>query len=221
MNRIYVPTTDVEDWKQRLKKPELHGKEGHSAMLLADAWQSANGFPRAVSDVLTSAEAPLPSLVPLLILPEHKVALPGGLAASQSDIWVLASHAFGLASITVEGKVSESFGETLGKWLTDPSGGKLHRLEFMTHLLGLSATLPDSTRYQLIHRLASAILEAKRFHANVALCLVESFSAADEGFTSFQEFCGLFGKQPKTGEVVQLGRHEGITFYAGWVCHHP
>jgi hypothetical protein len=43
------------------------------------------------------------------------VPLPGGSTQSQNDAFVLARTPKGLVSITIEGKVSEPFGETLGK----------------------------------------------------------------------------------------------------------
>ena len=160
---------------------------------------------------------PFPSLKPLIILPEHQVALEGGSAASQSDVWVLASHPFGLASITVEGKVSESFGPTLSEWSVDASDGKKKRLAFLLDVLGLQNTLPQTIRYQLLHRVASAALEAKRFHANLALCLVQSFSPTDEGLEDFEAFCGLFGVQVQPDKITKIGQYEGIPLYIGWV----
>jgi hypothetical protein len=142
LNRIYVPATDLSDWQKLLAAPDKHWKPGYSAMLVAETWQEANGFPPLIASLLASAEEPIQSLVPLLILPEHQVALPGGMAASQSDVWILAAHTFGLASITVEGKVAESFGPTLSDWLIDASAGKQTRLKFLQHLLGLPASLP-------------------------------------------------------------------------------
>ena len=216
MKRVYVPAKSVEDWKLLLANSEKQWKEEYSAMLLAQAWQEADNFPAAVASVLATAPEPLSSLTPLLILPEHSVALPGGQAASQSDIWVLASHALGLASIVVEGKKAETFGLRISEWLKEASEGKQTRLAYLTELLGLPAPVPGRIRYQLLHRMASAILEAKRFHANVALCLIHSFSPTNESFDDFAAFCALFGKSVQPGEVVALGRHSGILLYAGW-----
>ena len=217
MNRIHVPSTGLEDWRRLLGKPDEHWVEGRSAMLVAKSWQAADGFPAAIRSVFDGAGEPFSSLAPLLIIPEHQVPLPGGKTCSQSDVWVLASHASGLASITIEAKVSESFGPTLAEWLTDASDGKRTRLSFLTATLGLPPELPGSIRYQLLHRVASAVIEAKRFRASVALCVVQSFSSADEGLPDFQAFVRLFQTQLQPGEVVALGHHEGITIYVSWV----
>jgi hypothetical protein len=217
LSRIFVPATSVDDWRQLLADPDKHWKDGKSAMLVANEWQSADGFPPHLVSALAAAPKPINSLIPLIILPEHKVAIPGGARASQNDVWVLASHSGGLASISVEGKVSEPFGETVSDWLVDASTGKLERIGFLLDLLGLPPTPPGTIRYQLLHRVASAIIEAKRFRANLALSIVQSFSHDDDGFADFEAFCGLFGKSVKVGQVINLGVHQGIPFYVAWV----
>jgi len=50
--------------------------------------------------------------------------LPGGAAASQNDVWVLGEISNGLVSIAVEGKVSETFGPTVGEWLENITARK-------------------------------------------------------------------------------------------------
>jgi hypothetical protein len=59
------------------------------------------------------------------------VPLPGGRRESQNDAWVLAQCDSGLVSMTVEGKVSEPFGELVGDWFANPSKGKEDRLRFL------------------------------------------------------------------------------------------
>nr|WP_320041960.1 hypothetical protein [uncultured Desulfobacter sp.] len=61
----------------------------------------------------------LSRIEPLFIIPEHKVPLPGGAAASQNDIWVLGKTDTHLVSFTVEGNVSEPFGPTAEEWFED------------------------------------------------------------------------------------------------------
>jgi hypothetical protein len=217
MNTVYVPATGLDDWRRLLGKPDEHWVEGRSAMLVAKSWQAAEGFPRAIRSVLDGAGEPFSSLAPLLIFPEHQVPLSGGNNPSQSDVWVLASHASGHASITVEAKVSESFGPTLAEWLIDASDGKRTRLRFLTTTLGLPPELPGFIRYQLLHRVASAVIEAKRFGAGIALCVVQSFSNADEGLSDFQAFVSLFQTQVSPGQIVQLSEHDGIKTYVSWV----
>ena len=219
MNPVYVPATGIDDWRKLLAQPDKHWREGYSAMCIAKAWQHATGFPAPIGTALKAAGDPLASLEPLLIIPEHKVPLPGGRRESQNDVWVLARHSGGLASIAVEGKVSESLGITLDEWRKDESDGKRERLAFLTRTLGLTGELPGTLRYQLLHRTASAIIEAERFRANIALMMVESFSTEDVGLTDFQAFTQLFGVHSEPDQIVRLSQLKGITLYVGWVRH--
>lgn len=219
MNSVYVPATGIDDWRRLLAQPDKHWREGYSAMCIAKAWQDAAGFPAPIAAVLEAAGDPLASLEPLLIIPEHKVPLPGGRRESQNDVWVLARHSGGLASITIEGKVSESLGTTLDEWRKGESDGKRERLAFLTHTLGLAGELPSTLRYQLLHRIASAVIEAERFRANIALMMIESFSTEDVGLTDFQAFTQLFGVHSEPDRIVRLSQVKGITLYAGWVRH--
>jgi hypothetical protein len=161
LSKIYLPTSSAEQWAEFLAEPVKQWRQGYSARTLAYAWQEAHGFPAEVGSVLASV---FPSAELLLALPEHKVPLPGGARSSQNDIWVLARSEHQLISMAVEGKVSEPFGPTVQEWQTESSPGKVKRLAFLLSLLGLSS-IPDTTRYQLLHRTASAIIEAQRFNA--------------------------------------------------------
>jgi hypothetical protein len=86
--RIYVPTQSYEDWQRLLAQPDLHWKEGYSAMTLARSWEAADpqGFPPEVAATLATTDDPvLQDLSMLIALPEYQVALPGGDRASQTD----------------------------------------------------------------------------------------------------------------------------------------
>lgn len=219
MNPVYVPATGIDDWRKLLAQPDKQWREGYSAMCIAKAWQNAAGFPGPISTALKAAGDPVASLEPLLIIPEHKVPLAGGRRESQNDVWVLARHSGGLASITVEGKVSESLGNTLDEWRKGESDGKRERLAFLVGTLGLTGELPGTLRYQLLHRTASAMIEAERFRANIALMMIESFSTEDVGLTDFQAFTQLFGVHSEPDRIVRLSQLKGITLYVGWVRH--
>src|SRR5688572_14160915 len=132
-------------------------------MALAQCWEEAKGFPAEIQK-LFSTQPRFHALDLLLAVPEHKIDLPGGRRPSQNDIFVLANAGDDLVSIMVEGKVDECFDKTIGKWLSSDSAGKRKRLTYLREQLGL-AEIPDTIRYQLLHRTASAIIEAKRFNA--------------------------------------------------------
>ena len=110
-------------------------------MSLAMCWQEADGFPDSVTTVFKQSDfKQLHDIELLLAIPEHKVPLPGGSAASQNDLFVLAKGGGQLISITVEGKVSEPFGDKyMNDWYKDPSPGRMKRLDFLCAVLGREA----------------------------------------------------------------------------------
>jgi hypothetical protein len=165
MSRIHIPSAGPESWKQFLAKPDLHWATGYSARTLAHCWEAASGLPPEIA-LLFRPLLGEPEL--LLALPEHKVPLPGGSADSQSDVFALVKTNGGLVACTIEGKVDEPFGPTVGEWSIDASSGKRERLGFLCGLLGLKDPPPPHIRYQLLHRTDSAIIEAERFHAAAA-----------------------------------------------------
>src|SRR6266850_3014165 len=178
MARILTFTSGPEDWQALLADPTKHWKTGCSARTLAYCWEeAAEGFPPEVSKALQQTdEASLRELTPILAIPEFKVPLPGGVRPSQNDLFVLARGAKGPVSIMVEGKVSESFGPTLGEWRNEASQGKKQRLQFLLRTLGLMEVPTASIRYQLLHRAASAVITGEQFRAAAAVMLVHSFS---------------------------------------------
>jgi hypothetical protein len=153
----------------------------------------------------------------VLILPEWKVPLPGGRATSQNDIWVLGKSAAGLISITVEGKVNEPFDSSLGEWTRNASNGKKARLDYLTKTLGVRSPIPDTIRYQLLHRTASAIIEAERFGATHAVMLVHSFSKPNLWFEDFAAFCSLFGLQAEVDRLASTAAGNGLPLHLAWV----
>jgi len=216
---IYVPISTPDQWKALLAEPDKQWRTGFSAKTIAHSWLEANGMPIEVSALLRSSGVPsFSSIEPLLIIPEHKVLLPPTSGhPSQNDVFVLARGSDAtLVSITIEGKVSESLSTTLAEWLAEPSPGKGIRLAFLKEQLSLQGGLPPTLRYQLLHRLVSAILEAKRFGARHAVMIVHSFSQTHEWFTDFEAFLELFGARAKLGTLSWLFNSGQIAVYAGW-----
>jgi hypothetical protein len=153
----------------------------------------------------------------LLAIPEHKVPLAGGARSSQTDLWVLARTPEGLLSIAVEGKVNESFGPTVGEWQTDSSTGKQQRWIALCGLLEIDQQCDATIRYQLFHRTASALIEAKRFFARGAVVVVHSFGESAESFGDFQRFVHLMGGRiERPGQLVSVSAREGIQLSFGW-----
>jgi len=216
MNRVYIPSKKAEDWKQFLADPEKQWRRGYSARTLAHCWQDADGIPNHVKKVLCQATE-LTDLEALIVIPEYQVPLPGGARPSQNDIWVLGRTEKDLVSIAVEGKVGEPFGPTIGEWGPNSSGGKKERYNFLCSVLGLDTEPPEDIRYQLLHRTASAIIEAKRFHANHAVMLVHSFSLSDKWFPDYECFISLFGASAAVDKTVSVGKRSGVWLHFAWV----
>lgn len=218
MSKIYIPSTKPEDWQSLLADPKKQWRRGYSARALAYCWQEADGFPECVTRTFEKSNIGFFQNIQILIaIPEHKVSLPGGGRSSQNDLFVLAKSDDRLISITVEGKVSEPFGDTISKWLENPSRGRRKRLEILCTELGLKVDGLSNIRYQLLHRTASAILEAKRFNASHALMLVHSFSQTDEWFENYALFAALFGIDAKVDRIHSAGKIGDIQLYLGWV----
>jgi hypothetical protein len=173
MARVYLPTAGAHDWQWLLARPHTHWKHGASAMALADAWEHADPWPSAVAAAL-GTDPDLAGLELLLPLPEHTVSLPGGARASQTDLFVLARTETDVVAIAVEGKAEEPFGDqTVAEWRTEASTGRDTRLAHVLDVLGLADDRRIAPiRYQLLHRTASAIIEARRFAARHVVMLV-------------------------------------------------
>jgi hypothetical protein len=219
MNHIYIPTSGVEDWHRLLADPEKHWRTGFSARSMAYAWESAKGFPPEIQDLFTLSEHPFHNVELLLAIPEHKVLMPPYSGhPSQNDLFVLAKDSMGnLIALTIEGKVSESFGKILSEWNTEGSPGKYKRLVFIKETLGFTGEIPETIRYQLLHRTASAVLEAKRFTAKRAVMVVHSFNQNDLWFDDYRAFLSIFGATDASPGMLQfLTEVHGIKVYSGW-----
>lgn len=222
MPRILSFTSGPQDWQALLADPVKHWKTGFSARTLAHSWEAADGFPSEVAEAFAHGTEPLlAGITPMLAVPEFKVPLPGGVRASQNDIFVLARSSSGPVSIMVEGKVGESFGPTLDEWRSEASPGKKKRLRFLLGSLGL-ATVPEGTiRYQLLHRAASAIITGEQYRAAASVLVIHSFSQERAGWTDYQAFTSLFGVEAELGSVQRLGGASKIPLFGVWVAGNP
>jgi hypothetical protein len=218
MPKFFSPADDPADWQQLLADPVLHWKTGRSAKSIAYSWTEAQGFPSEVQSVLdASAIDCLHELEFLLGIPEHEVPLPGGARPSQNDVFVLAMGSDGLVSIAVEGKVSEPFDKPVDLRFAKPTPGEATRLAFLLELLELERTDVGEIGYQLLHRTASAILEARRFGARHAIMLVHSFSQELDHFDDYTRFVGLYGQTAEANRLFEAKQLGDVTLYLGWV----
>ena len=187
-------------------------------MAVTYSWTEAEGFPKEIQTVLDESEAEcLRDLEFLIGIPEHEVPLPGGDRPSQNDVFVLAKGSDGLVSIAIEGKVSEPFDKPVDERFVKPTPGESTRLAFLLELLELDRDDVGNIGYQLLHRTASAILEARRFGARHAVMLVHSFSQELQHFDDYTGFVGLYGQTAEPNQLFEARQLGDITLYLGWV----
>ena len=219
MNRIFIPGFGIASWRARLADPEKHWKREASAFEAAVSWESAartdRGLPLSICQLLDRI-AELQGASLLFAFPEHKVPLPGGVRASQTDVWTILRGSLGLVSMAVEAKAEESFGDTLEAWQQTPTPGKAQRLSHLRDVLKCAAEFPPSIRYQLLHRTASAIIEAQRIGAPIAIMMVQSFRENPISQRDYAAFGDCFGATLSPNAIVGIEGHKNPLLYLGW-----
>lgn len=216
MTNPYITCPTPEVWRSLLKNPEKHWRDGYSAKELAMSWLHADGLSPKVESVLRRSPH-FHDIEMLLGVPEHRVSLPGRGFASQNDLWVLAQAGGRFVSIAVEGKGEESFDKTVGELLADATVNRRTRHAELAKILGLDGAIPNEIRYQLVHRTASAIIEAQRFNAAHAIMLVHSFSETHAHFGDFERFVGLYDCAASRDIVISVGEWSGVQLHFAWV----
>lgn len=223
--KILIPTQSADDWKNLLAEPDKHWKSGYSAMSTAQSWEKASGLPLEIASIFhASADDYFKGIELALAIPEYKVMLDGGNRPSQNDVFALLSSKKGLTALTVEGKSREDFGPTLDQWRKKVSEkGYRLRLDHIMSNTGLKETIPGHIRYQLLHRTASALIEARRFHCGAAVMIVQSFVEPDteNHFKDYTQFIQIYGIIPQKGNLVFLTTIDGIRLYSAWVYSPP
>lgn len=218
MKRIFVQTKAASDWQRLLAKPKLHWKKARSAMTTAACWESTKGsLPADISCIFDMLNEPsLANLRLLAAFPEWEVPLPGGDRSSFTDVLALASNAVGLVAIAVEAKVDEEFGPTLLSKRAEASVGQNERIDYLYKVLHLKAPLPDTIRYQLLHRTASALFTAEEFHANTAVMLVHSFSLTARWREDYMAFCSAMGAKHLSDSICVVPGFDTPRLYLAW-----
>lgn len=210
MSRIFIPSSGPDSWRAFLAEPSKQWRTGYSARTLAHCWESSGGLPPEIARLF---EPPVELLV---AFPEHKVPLPGGRRDSQNDIFALVRTRDRTSAVMIEGKVREPFGPTVGEWYREPSDGKRIRMQHLCEILGIADAPDGAVRYQLLHRTASALIEARRFNANEAAMIVHSFSASREWFDDFQRFADWLGIQVGPDQPAGITLSTGQSLRLGW-----
>ncbi|CUH81501.1 hypothetical protein SAMN04488093_10988 [Tropicibacter naphthalenivorans] len=209
MAKIYIPTRTPLDWRALLGDPDKHWRAGYSAMAAAQSWEAAAGLPPEIAAMFA------PDAELLLAIPEHKVPLPGRGAASQCDVFALVRESDRRIAVAVEAKVAEPFDRTIGDWMRNASDGKRARLSAICDLLGCSNP-PEEMYYQLFHRTAAAIIEARRFGTEAAAMIVQSFSQEHRWYDNFAAFCDFLGASPNRNSPSTITAPCGMPLILGW-----
>ena len=177
-----MPLQKPQDVIPHLGKP-CHWKQGRSAKSLADSWFFAGDIPAAIRSLLVQSEY-LAGAELLEAWLERETDLEDGRATpSQTDLIALLGIGVKLAVLGIEAKVDESFGPFVSEWLEGGSEGKSRRLAKLCALFQIIPAEVGHLRYQLFHRTAAAILEAKRFRSNTAILIVQSFCPKATGLS--------------------------------------
>ena len=210
MSKILIPTNGPENWRSFLADPEKQWRDGYSAKETAHSWETANGLPPEITTLMG------PASELLLAIPEHKVPMPGRGQASQCDVFALVRDGQKLIALAVEAKVAEPFGETVGRWLSKGGQNRKERVDGICSLLEIEAP-PDHIRYQLLHRTAAAVVEARHFKADIAAMVIQSFSPEHLWHDDFTAFCDHMGTGSERGKLHQKALSDGLTLALGWV----
>ena len=227
MKRLNTQTRGIEDWRIRLANPTRQWVRERSAFEAAVCWELAQrlpaGLPENISNVLIEAKY----LEPVLLIgaAEHKVVLDGSGGDSQCDFWALLQTSNGQVSLSVEAKADEKFGtghQSLQKWLKagTSKNSPANRLARWEHLKRVLPEVPGqnyhTVAYQILHRCAAAIIEAKRFKLTHAVFIVQAFGAPDSSYEEFKKFCEAIGVASEKHQLHTTDAR-GIQLGVAWI----
>lgn len=158
----------------------------------------------------------------LFAVAEHKVPLAGQGPDSQSDVWALIRTSAGTLSMTVEAKAKETFGEnTLQEWLVaregrDSGPNRQKRWDYIREHLPEPTESFMQVRYQILHRCAASVIEARRFGLQHAAFIVQAFQAPARSFNEYGTFCKALGIPAARGTITEGPSVDGVSLSVGW-----
>ena len=166
--------TSIRDWEELVGEKDW--KVAHSAYELAQSWFRSDGLPGSVQEVLEGHDE-FGKIEFERAFVEYPVGLDTGKSPSMNDLMVYCRLKDDLSVIAVEGKANESFDVKVEVWCPSDSEGKLRRLRFLENVLRVeSEGALNDCYYQLLHRTASAVLEASQMGSKVSMMMIHSFS---------------------------------------------
>ena len=123
----------------------------------------------------------------------------------------------GLGIIAIEAKVDEGFDKTVEEWRRLDSAGKARRIVGLCALLDVKADSIGPIRYQLFHRVASALIEARRYRATQATMIVQSWCPDRTSFDDYVAFGRLLGfNKIRLDALTETKAFDGIGLRLGW-----
>lgn len=189
-NSVRQKINSVEEWLE-LAPPaggERQWRDGRSAKELAKAWfrDGVAAVPKEILAVMDTHEG-TKDFVAHCAIAEKRTTLddfPGNTRNNDVLITGFANHGLAnrtLTIVAVEAKADESFGQTIGQYLRTikkkPRSRVPKRIEMLSRFL--FGKEPDEEicelRYQLLHGLAAAVIEANEQKASQAVFLVHEF----------------------------------------------
>lgn len=216
IGRVHVPLLQPTDIKPHLGAPH-HWQEGRSAKCLIDQWWIANDIPVSIRALLNQAvEWRGAELIDAFA--ERKTSLNDGRPSHpQSDLLAIVGLGSGLGVIAIEAKVDEGFDKAVEEWRRLDSVGKARRIEGLCDRLGIDPGLVGPVRYQLFHRVASALIEAKRYRANHAAMIVQSWCPRKSSFDDYVDFARLLEMGNVSPDSLSAPKiFDGIGLRIGW-----
>jgi hypothetical protein len=215
--RLHVPVIEPEDVIRHLGHQEKHWKAGRSAYALTQLWFRAQQLPDSISSLFAShPDFGRAELIDAFFERQVDLGTPG--RPSQTDLLAVISLDDRIAIMAVEAKAGEPFGDYVQHWL-DGSQAKFARLSALCATLNISVEVARTLRYQLLHRAASAILEAERYRSRIAILLVQSFVPNEASFADFTIFLRALGVACEISPGVLIGPvsiGSSIALYAAW-----
>lgn len=221
-NRLCISTRGAGSWRDRLAQPDTQWKRNFSAFETAVSWELSSsygsGLPRPIDALFRTAGYDEPVLA--IAVAEHKVVLPGGNAASQCDVWAVVHTSAGMVSLAVEAKAKESFGDDiLERWLVagetkNSISNRKQRWDYLREHLPQASSLLQ-VRYQMLHRCAASVIEARRFGFRHAAFIVQAFDTPNTSFLDYVTFCDALGLPAARGTMARTSV-DGISLGVGW-----
>lgn len=216
IRRLHVPLRVPADVIPHLGAKH-HWKDDRSAKCLIDCWWAANDIPASIRRMLDEAPEWRDAIL-IDAFAERCTDLKDGRPShSQSDLLGVIGLPTKIAVLSIEAKVDEGFDKTVGQWIVDGSAGKATRLARLTKLLGIPSQGVEALRYQLLHRTAAAVLEAKRYRTDQAAMIVQSWCPDMSSFGDYQAFCRTLGvPDPQANHLSASISLEGVQLRIGW-----